>query len=805
MRDAAMPVPAFMRACQSPQAAVTLGAPAPDAQRRHLARGVAALAAVAAALAVAPPAWADDPAADAAVSDLGQIVVTARRREERITDVPVAVTVESGEQLQQQDAVLFGDIAREVPNVRMMPSPQSVSALDVTMRGQTAIRSAIDYDPAVGIYVDGVYVANGQAAMNTLLDIDSVEIVRGAQGTLFGRNNTGGSIAFATHRPELGRASAEIAGDAGDYRLAVGRGILNLPLGDAAAVRLAYQKNERQGYGASVASGQGGFGNVERDQYRIGVLWRPTAGLDAYWTYEHMDAAEVGALLHPLHGTLVEQLGQAVQQDPALAPVLIPDNPYLTDADMAAHDRTRLDATQLTLDQAIDAETHARLILGYRHLHNDTAIDVDATSLPFANTNIFNTSGQKSAELQLNGAALDARLNWVGGLYWFRDDGSAPSVLAPAAPAYLAFFPASPLPVVESNTVQNDSRAAFLHGEYHLDERWSAAAGVRHTNDTRRLSENSYVDVPGVGQSCTIVDATNGFLPANNGGPCPPVDKSVGYGYWSWELSARYRFSEQVNGYARTGRAQRSGGWNAPVNTLQDQPFHPEQLTDYEMGAKADLLGGALLVNGDVFYGNYDQMQRLLPRLVGGTPTTFVINAGRARVSGAELESTFALSRSLQLHGAFGWTDARYREFLYAPDLTQPANLVDASGNRFNQTPRFNAGLGAGYASALGQGTLRLYADYAWQDAVQFNVLNDFNSQGSYGTINARAAYAGAGDAWEVAVFGTNLTDRQYAVTGGSVAVPNSPPAVSWQIPGAPRMYGIELTLRVWASAAGQR
>src|SRR5487761_2277188 len=172
--------------------AVSLGGR--NAQSKGPAPGVVAMVGLAP---FAPSAHADD--TDATV-DLGKVVVTARRRDEKIVDAPVAVTVQTGEQLKDQNAVLFDDIAREVPNLRMMPSPQSVSALDVTMRGQTSIRSAIAYDPAVGIYVDGVYVANGQAAMSTLLDIKRGEMVRGAQGTLLGRDNTGSAISFYTNR-----------------------------------------------------------------------------------------------------------------------------------------------------------------------------------------------------------------------------------------------------------------------------------------------------------------------------------------------------------------------------------------------------------------------------------------------------------------------------------------------------------------------------------------------------------------------------------------------------------------------------
>ena len=763
-----------------------------------------------------------EPAAGAAeIPTMQQIVVQARRRDERLLDAPLSITVETGPQLQEQNAVLVEDVAREVPNLRMMPSPQSVSALDVTMRGQTSIRAAIDYDPAVGIYVDGVYVANGQAAMGTLLDIDKVEISRGAQGTLFGRDNTGGAISFQTRRPQLGVTSAELAADAGADGLFMGRGILNIPAGDTLAFRVAYQDNEREGFGSSLATGQGDFENQHRFQVRLGALWKPNQGFDAFWTYEHFEANEAGALLHPLAGpapgTGVYQLAQAIplvgQVEPALvagiAPVIFPTNPYQTDADLPSHDDTGLDSTQLTLTQALDATTRAKLILAYRHLHNNTAIDVDATSLPIADTYLTNTSGQKSAEFQLSGLSFERRLDWVGGLYWFRDDGGAPS-LVPAQPvAYQTLFagidsllgaqggaPVNPYPVVGSNSVENISSAAFLHGDYKVTDRWAVAAGVRRTDDVRKLSENDYFIGP-AGDSCTIVDAST-QLPLNYPNlspPCPPIDKSVSFSYWSWEFSTTYRVTDEVNTYLRTGRGQRSGGWNIPINTFQALPFRPEELTDYEWGVKADPFGGAWVTAADLFYGNYDEMQRLLPLVVGGTPTTYVVNAGRARVSGSEVDSYLHLSRSWSMHGAFGWTDARYRQFLYVPPTGGPT--VDLSGNEFYQTPKFNAALGVGYETALARGRLQGYVDYAWQDEVQFNVINDFNNQGAYGTLDARLGYdIDEHGNWEVALFGSNLTGREYAITGGTVSSGVGVAAMAWQIPGTPRIYGIELRYR---------
>jgi iron complex outermembrane recepter protein len=174
-----------------------------------------------------------------------------------------------------------------------------------------------------------------------------------------------------------------------------------------------------------------------------------------------------------------------------------------------------------------------------------------------------------------------------------------------------------------------------------------------------------------------------------------------------------------------------------------------------------------------------------------------VVNAGKARVSGAEIESILRLSRNWSLQAAFGWTKARYREFLYTPFPGQPPQ--DLSGNHFYQTPKFNAGVGMGYETALAGGKLHAHADYGWQDKVQFSVINDFNNQDAYGTLNARIALTfDDHDTWELAVFGTNLTRRQYAVTGGSVVVanqgaPGTTPATSWQIPGTPRVYGVGL------------
>jgi iron complex outermembrane receptor protein len=772
---------------------------------------LAALAALAASPAIADTeltasAAPNDPGAGNSQQELSEVVVYARRRTESIQDSPLVVSVRSGEELREQSANLVSDVGRDIPNVYMVASPQSVSALNITMRGQTVNRSAINFDSAVGVYVDGIYVADAQGALSTLLDVDSVEIVRGSQGTLFGRNNTGGAVLFYTHRPDLTADSAELAASAGDYREFMGRAILNLPLSSTFGLRFAYQDNSRAGFGWSEGNGQSNLENQHRYTARGSALWKPVDGTEAYFTYEHFEANENGAILHPLPDTLVAQLGQLLSQQPVagLPHIQFPSNPFVADGDYAGFDNAKTDALQLTITQQLTEENIAKLILGYRHLEAATALDVDASPLPFADTLLINTSNQKSAELQLSGTYTQLRFDWVGGLYWFQDNGGAPSQHVPASADFLAKLAqvdtltgltlASEFPSTtgfDQNNVVNVSEAAYLHSEGHITSDWALAAGARYTHDKRALQENNYNIPSGSAESCLL---ELNAAPIN--GPCPYINKVAGFDYESWEVSTHYRLSDGWNTYARIGRSYRSGGWNDPLGSYNDTPYRPEQLTDYEIGAKANLFGSSLVLAGDVFFGQYDDMQRLLGVLNSlNSPDTIVINAGRARVSGTEFEARWRMSPGMTVNGSFGWTDGHYQSFLYAPVPGQPQ--VNLGGNSFSETPPCRVTFGAQYEYPMSFGRLRVSADYAWQDKVQFNVINDFNYQPSYGTLNGRIGLTGIKPGWEVALYATNLTDERFAYNGGTITDPPSTAAIfAWRIPGAPRMVAVEALYR---------
>jgi iron complex outermembrane receptor protein len=352
---------------------------------------------------------------------------------------------------------------------------------------------------------------------------------------------------------------------------------------------------------------------------------------------------------------------------------------------------------------------------------------------------------------------------------------------------------------LELNSVHNRSLAGFLHGEWHVSKAWSVSAGVRRTDDRRSVDDNAFwQNLPGFGpQTCSITDVASG-LPLGfetPTGACPSIHNAVSYGFWSWELSTHYRLTERLMAYLRSGRAQRSGGWNIPVNTNQDSPFRPEQLTDVELGLKGSNGTGQLAWNLAVFTGEYNDMQRLLARFSDQTVITDVINAGKARVSGLEFESQLQLTRSFGLRATLGYTDASYQRFA-GPDG------ADLSHNDFYMTPRYQWSLAGTYSVALGSGELRARADYAWHDRVQFNVINDFNYQPAVGLLDARVSYVAGASGWEVAVFGANLTDRQYAYNGGTILAPLPPlgqsgPLTSWQAAADRRLVGVELSYRL--------
>jgi iron complex outermembrane receptor protein len=749
-----------------------------------------------------PSASSEVAGADSSQQELSEVVIYARRRTEAAQDSPLAVTVRSGEELHEQLADMIGDVGRDIPNVYMVSSPQSVSALNITMRGQSVTRSAIVFDSAVGVYVDGVYVADSQGAMSTLLDVDSVEVVRGSQGTLFGRNNTGGAVLFYTHRPDLTTDTAELAVSGGDYREFMGRAIVNLPVSSSFGLRFAYQDNSRAGFGWSEGDGQTNLENQHRYTARTSALWKPADGTEAYFTFEHFEANEHGAILHPLPGTLVSQLGQLFSELPVtgLPRVQFPSNPFVADGGYPGLDDAKTDALQLTITQQLTEENVAKLILGYRHLQATSALDVDASPIPFADTLLFNTSNQKSAELQLSGTYPQQRFDWVGGLYWFQDNGGAPSQHQPGSPEFLSKLAqvdaltgltlSSEFPSTtdyDQNNVVNISEAAYVHSEGHITRDWALAAGARYTHDKRELQENDYLFVPGLGPSCQI------GVPII--GPCPDFTKVAGFDYESWEVSTHYRLNDAWNTYARIGRSYRSGGWNVPLASFNDVPYRPEQLTDYEIGTKANLLGNSLVLDADVFFGQYDDMQRLLGVLDSdNSPATLVINAGRARVSGTEFEGRWRMSARTTVNTSFGWTDGHYQYFRYTPVPDQPS--VNLAGNSFSETPPCQASVGARYEYPVSLGRLQLSADYAWQAKVQFNVINDFNYQPSYGTLNGRIALAGKPD-WELAFYATNLTDQRFAYNGGTITLPPSPAAIfAWRVPGAPRMVALEAVYR---------
>ena len=741
---------------------------------------LAALPGVLATGAAVADAGATDAGADVSAGapyNLAEVVVTSRRREETLQDVPLAETVRTGADLEQQSAVLFEDAVQGVPNTLAFKSARSVSALEITMRGQTAIPSSIVYDPAVGLYINGVYVAEGQAAMGTLLDIDNVEIVRGTQGTLFGRNNTGGSVSIHTRAPQLDSYSGEFALAGGNDGLFGARAIVNVPITSTLAVRFAYQDNQHQGWGSSLVTGQNNFMDQHRYQARGSLLWQPGADFAAEVTYERFRANEAGALLHPLPGTLAAMIpGDTVPQDF-----------YQTDAGKLQSDFAVTNAWGLNLSEHFSDALQAKLIAGYRELFADNDYDADAMAASIADVTLNNTSYQKSVELQLSGKLLADRFDWVGGLYWFHDHGAADSMLAPGL--------SSPLPTYDINSVDNRSKAAYLHGEYKLTDAWHVAGGARRTEDERALDDNAYVDTSPLppGQFCTIVDASdpNNPIPigAETGGRVP-ADPQVRH-LPLLVVGAQHRLSLQPRPDGLPARRPRPA-----LGRLEHPDQHaagPAVQARAADGRGARRQGERAQQSPDAHRGRLHRRLRQHAAPARAADRQHPDDARHQRRQGARErrgdrggtggDAAAAAAGVLRLH--LGAVPAVHRPAGPGPE---PQRLLhDAQVRRGGLGDLHRAAVARQPAAAR---RLRL----AQRARVQRH--QRLQPPGLGGPAERTRCAHLVGGALEATLFGTNLTDKRYAYTGGTIVDPGTIPVASWQAAADRRLYGIEVAYR---------
>lgn len=703
---------------------------------------------------------------------IGDIIVTAQRREESLQRTPVAVTAIGSQQLRDDHIVSVADLARTTPSLSISASGSNAPTAAVPIiyiRGIGQPDPAIYSDPGVPVYVDGVYVAKSAGGAIDLPDISRVEILRGPQGTLFGKNAIGGAINVVTATPGVApETRLELTG--GNYSLYEFRGFTNFAPSDTLGISLAADAKHENGYGDRLDTAGDKIGRMGDQRHLSGrakLRWKPTdrltVDLAADYTRYH-DTATPGqttivssAILNLWNANVGSKLGTIVSQSVAASGSY--DN--YSENPQPAHDQ--IYGFSGTLGYDLGGGFALKSITAYRHFTESFTRDADGSPAVYLEVSRASRSRQFTQEVQLSGKLFDDKLDFIAGGFYLHENAIENNTATIVPGLYRALHvPNFDIGRRYNDTQITDSYAAFAQANYHFSSRLSLTAGLRYTEDHKDATV--FVDSPESG--ITYVPTT------------PLAD------HWhalTPRLSLNYQVASTILLYASASRGYKSGGFNERPATLSSlTEFQPETVWSYEIGAKSDLFNHHLRTNLALYRSEYNNIQLTRQILINNVIVSDVNNVAKARIQGVEAEVTVVPVRHLELTGTLGYVDDKYTKL-------QPGAVVSID-NKIPYVSTWNLVFSGRYRIDLADmGTLTPSVNWAYRSA-SYAVPN--NSAVSYlpahGLLGARIAYAPSHGAWEVSVFGTNLTNKRYLTSVGD----SSGIGVVYQLLGKPREFG---------------
>ncbi|MEX2124195.1 MAG: TonB-dependent receptor [Woeseia sp.] len=829
-------------------------------------------------------------------SALEEIVVTARRREESLQDTPVSITAFTGDALESQHIDRLSGIGSSTPNLIFDTGATfsgANSSASVFIRGIGQVDFTLTTEPGVGIYLDGVYMSQTIGSVLDLVDIETVEVLRGPQGTLFGRNTIGGAINVTSRKPdETLHGDAEITvGTDDQFDL---RGTVNVPFTDTLFMRASAATYNRDGFVDAPNTPSGDeLGNINQDAARLAFRFVPNdrftadlaldvssadeSGVPSVLTatYEGASLAFIGNLADPtspnhvpppaplpapsfvdLYNILAtvpfgEQgcLPPSPMTPPFCPPTVVPNplfgGPTFGQGDvidihndnlanystLGLTSETDTWGANLTLEYDFDVAT-VKSITSLRHVEAFTAFDIDGSAVLIGELVDDFDVDQFTQELQLSGVAIDDRLNWLVGLYYFTEDG-----------LNLDDVEFTPVHILSGAEIDNNSTAGFMQFTFDATDRLALTAGVRYTDETKRfIVPDDCFDLPkgpetlsdGTVVTCaqlqTVIDPkylNEGFLsfvnaPVFPDQPAPgarvcclPISDADGNvvglirgltpGYptvprgtvkrsfddWTPHLNVAYSWNEELMTYVSYSEGFKSGGFVQRVFPPKSEvpSFEPETATVYELGFKWLGLGDRLRLNGAVFHTDYEDLQ--IEVNDGIAPVTR--NAAEADIEGFELEMTVIPADRWLIEAGVGYLDADYTRLDPSENFTTDLRSLTLDSKLVN-TPEWSTNLGVQYAMNFSAGELIArvdwsYTDDHYKDALNFPELR----QDAFSLFDAFLTYVSTQGNWEASVFGKNITDEIYIVSGFANGLTQGRTTANL---GRPRVWGLSFKYR---------
>ncbi len=672
------------------------------------------------------------------------IVVTAQKREQTVQTVPIAMSAVTANDLERRSATNITDIVTKAPGVEVTTSSQGGSNAGFFIRGIGQFDFIATTDPGVGVYLDGVYIARTAGGALDLLDIERVEVLRGPQGTLFGKNAVGGAISVYTLAPDAREASGKVVARLGEnYRMDVG-GMVNLPIvTDQLAVRFSALTKNQRGYGRSLFDNQKTNG-TDQLIMRGALRWTPSpdfyAELAGDWT--HVDEQEKMAIVTAINANSFVTIPQ---NEFAVANGLQPyDDRFLSPGSYrnfaGFHPGNKADiwGTRLTLSWDIGG-AEIKSITAYRDLTSATGLDFDASPYALGDQKVDDTQNQFSQELVLTGKAVGDRLDYAIGGYYLREKGFSGIYL----PLSYAENPDG-FDTYTTNDFKNRTAALFAQGTYKLTDAFSLTAGGRYSYEKKIDTIETYANK-------FFVDLV------------PPTRQSDSWKFFTWRLAMQYELSRDLMAYASAATGFKSGGFNGraqSVNTFLS--FDQEKAITYEAGVKSRLFDRRVQLNAALFQTDYKNIQTTLnlPDPVTGVTINVVGNPAGARIRGAELEGLALVGDGLTLDFSATYLDNKYRNIVAGADIDAADKLPD--------TPKWAVNLGGEYRFGVplgGEDTMAaIRLDWSYKSSFYFNAQNSvYNLQKGYSLFNGRIGIGSEADGWNLAFYGKNLFDKRYA------------------------------------------
>ena len=755
-----------------------------------------------------PAAWAQTGPDATAGDSLADIVVTAQKRAESLQSLPLAVSAVSAQTIEAKGIADISTLTAVAPSIAVTTAPASTANTSVFIRGVGDQEPILTADAPVSIYVDGIVLGRSTGAIFDLVDLERIEVLRGPQGTLYGRNTIGGAVNFITARPAetFGIKQKFTYGSFDQWQSRT-----TLDTGDIAGTglkaRLSYIHREQDGYVDDItAPDNRDPGALNIDAVRAALRFDNGGAFRADYAFDFNHREGFAAAFQPT--VVSNRLLQFMAQSPALGgdgPIastkrlsaLVVDDDGLTTDKVWGH--------TLTLEADLGASLTLRSLTGYRRWKNDSrGEDLDGQGRilglavspallaggPFIPLGIreatffssTNTRSQKqwTQEFNLIGSIGD-KFDFVTGVFYFTETSKElnpqyPNVVIPSAipitvgdTTLTSFF--VPLTTILSYRHKSDSYAAFAQGTYKLTDALSITGGIRYTRDSKELNQTS---------------------------PNPRLLERK-FERVNWALSAEYRISPDVMTYARVVTGYKAGGFSArAVNAGYD----PETMTSYEVGLKSELFDRRLRFNATAFLADRKDLQIQQSSIGSNGARSIVVNAGKARYQGVELETQALLATGLTVSASVGYVDRDYLEFF----IRDPANdqLVDvANSARFIHSPATTINASVQYDfPRFDVGQLSLALDYNYRgkiymtptligtplrDAIAGDPRSLFGARFTLSQVNV------AGSEATIALWGRNLTNRKYRIHGidfGSLGYAGN-------VYGEPRSIGVDVTLKL--------